>query len=256
MKTLDRMKGKLPKVTDQSKPSDEEEDLALALTKAIDESIEKGLTGKFKKIGGFHPSNTNDCARYLVYQFRGIYIPSDVSARLQRIFDNGHATHERLYGYFEKMGILIADEVPVNTVLNWKDKYEVPIEGTTDGLINWNGEKIIELKSIADAGFAQRRLFNKPKADHYKQIQIYMAATGVDSGFVIYENKNTQQILTFEIHKDEEFLDKLFKKYAKIYKAYKDDKLPKRYKSPTSEHCKYCNLRDFCWSDSDEGVAI
>lgn len=257
MKTLARMKGKVPKVSDEDtvKPDEDELDLATALTKAIDESIEKGLTGKYKKIGGFHPSNTNDCARYLVYLFRGIFVPSDVTARLQRIFDNGHATHSRLYGYFENMGILIADEVPINTVLHYED-YEIPIEGTTDGLINWDGEKIIELKSISDAGFAQRRLFKKPKSDHYKQIQIYMTATNIDSGFVIYENKNNQQILVFEVHKDEEFMNKLLKKYGKIYKAFKEGKLPKRYKSPSSEHCKYCNLKSYCWADEDVGVSI
>lgn len=257
MKTLARMKGKVPQVAeeDKAKPNPDEQDLAEALAKAIDDSIENGLSGKYKKIGGFHPSNTNDCARYLVYLFRGTFVPSDVSARLQRIFDNGHATHSRLYGYLEQMGILIADEVPINTILKYED-YEIPIEGTTDGLINWQGEKIIELKSISDAGFAQRRLFKKPKADHYKQIQIYMMASDINSGFVIYENKNTQQILVFEVTKDEEFMNKLLKKYGKIYKAFKEGKLPKRYKSPSSEHCRYCNLKDHCWSDEDAGVSI
>jgi CRISPR/Cas system-associated exonuclease Cas4 (RecB family) len=258
MKTLDRLKGKIPSVPDdkKSKPEDQGEDLALSLTKAIDKSIEANLDGKFVKHGGFHASTTNECPRFLIYMFRGVYLPSNVSGRLQRIFDNGHAVHSRLYKYFEQMGILIADEVPVNVTLKWKDKYEVPIESTMDGIIDWDGHKIIELKSISDTGFVQRKIFKKPKPEHYRQIQIYLAAADLETGFVIYENKNNQGILIFQIDRDEEFLDKLFKKYAKIHKAYKDGKLPKRYKSPTSDNCKYCSLNEFCWSDADAGVSI
>ena len=66
MKTLARMKGKVPQIAeeDKAKPDENEQNLAEALSKAIDESIEKGLSGKFKKIGGFHPSNISSGFRY------------------------------------------------------------------------------------------------------------------------------------------------------------------------------------------------
>ena len=55
-------------------------------------------------------------------------------------------------------------------------------------------------------------MLNKPKDEHYRQAQIYMECLNLDSGFVIYENKNNQQILPIFIERDQPFIDKLFKK--------------------------------------------
>lgn len=259
MKTLARMKGEIPKVDIKAVPEDD--DLAEALRLAIDKTLDDAQTGKFRQYKGFHASETNECPRYLIYMFRGRWLPSNISARLQRIFDNGHSFHARIGKLFESMGIVKGLEKPVNTTILWKDskgvEWEIPIESTCDGVITWGEEEsVIEFKSIGDAGYARLRIFKKPKVDHIRQVQIYMAALGLKSAYVIYENKNTQMIMIFRVEYDEEFINKLFKKYAKIYKAYKDGKLAPRYSSPTSQHCQYCNLRDECWADSDPGVKI
>ncbi len=255
------MKGDIPQIENRQIPEGaEDEDLALSLKKAIDANILEGLTGTKRTIKGFHPSNTTECPRYLVYMFRGEWLPPHNNPRLQRIFDTGHSMHKRMGDYFEKMGIVVALEKSVNTTLYHIDKdgkkWPVPIEGTCDGIIDWNGHKVIEFKSISDMGFAQRRVFGKPKPDHVRQTQIYLAALDLQIGYVIYENKNNQEILIFEVERDQVFLDKLFKKYAKIFKTFKDGKLPTRYKSPTCANCQYCNLNKKCWSDSDEGIKM
>ena len=103
------------------------------------------------------------------------------------------------------MGILLKEEVPIS----YDDP---PISGTADGIINFDGKKLIELKSISDAGFAYRRTYNKPKDDHVRQAQIYMHCLDLPSGFVIYENKNNQEILPIYIKRDDEFIEKLFKR--------------------------------------------
>jgi CRISPR/Cas system-associated exonuclease Cas4 (RecB family) len=139
------------------------------------------------------------------------------------------------------MGILVAEEIPVT-------HDEPPIEGTADGIIDWYGHKLIELKSISSEGFHYRQIYKKPKDDHYRQAQIYMRCLGLDSGYVIYENKNNQEILPLFIERDDVFIDKLFKKYNKIYNDFKEGNMPTQPYKRTSAKCVGCDLVDKCWS--------
>jgi len=213
----------------------------------IDSSLNERNKPEFKKVGGFHPSYTNQCARYWYYLFEGVVLETSFSAQTHRIFDNGHAVHDRLYKYFNNIGILVAEEIPVS--------YSNPsIEGTADGIIDWYGHKLIELKSISSEGFHYRQLYNKPKDEHYRQAQIYMKCLNLNSGYVIYENKNNQEILPIFIEKDDDFIDKLFKKYNKIYQDFVDGNKPKHPYKRTSANCQNCDLAKMCWSEDAPGV--
>lgn len=213
-----------------------------SLTKAIDLSFEKRNSKQFKKVGGFHPSYTNQCSRYWYYLFQGVEMETSFSPQTHRIFDNGHAVHERIYSYLRDMGILVAEEIPVS--------YDSPpIEGTADGIIDFHGKKLIELKSISNEGFEYRRIYNKPKDEHVRQAQIYMRCLDLDQAFVIYENKNNQSILPILIDRDDDFIDKLFKKYTKIYQNFTDGNIPAHPYKITSKNCSNCDLASMCWSE-------
>ena len=142
------------------------------------------------------------------------------------------------------MGILVDEEIKVT----YSDP---PIEGTADGIINWYGDKLIELKSISSEGFHYRQIYKKPKDDHYRQAQIYMHCLDLDSGFVIYENKNNQEILPIYIEKDQVFIDKLFKKYREFYGNFVTQNIPDRPYKRTSKNCSSCDLAALCWGDSE-----
>jgi CRISPR/Cas system-associated exonuclease Cas4 (RecB family) len=213
---------------------------------AIDSSFHKRNVPVFKQVDGFHPSYTNQCARYWYYLFNGVELTTSFNPQTYRIFDNGHAVHDRIYSYFKDMGILVAEEIPVT-------HEDPPISGTADGIIDFYGNKLIELKSISMEGFEYRRIYKKPKDEHYRQAQIYMRCLDLDSGFVIYENKNNQEIMPLMIERDDDFIDELFKKYRKVYQNYKDGSKPKRpYKSINSKQCSMCDVRSMCWSEIDE----
>jgi CRISPR/Cas system-associated exonuclease Cas4 (RecB family) len=244
MKSLDKLRNKVEEDIVAV------EDLSDKLSKSIDLHFESRNKKELKRVDGFHPSYTNQCARYWVYLFRGVEVESTFTPQTYRIFDNGHAVHDRIYSYLSGMGILLKEEVPIS----YDDP---PISGTADGVINFHGEKLIELKSISDAGFAYRKTYNKPKDDHIRQAQIYMKCLDLDSGFVIYENKNNQEILPIYMERDDIFIEKLFTKYRKIHKSFIDDVLPVRpYKSIDSKQCVSCNAKDFCWADLDLGKRI
>ena len=75
-----------------------EEQITKEFLDSIDEHLEKRNTPTIKKVGGFHPSYTNQCARYWHYLFEGTEVTTSFKPQTYRIFDNGHAVHERLYG--------------------------------------------------------------------------------------------------------------------------------------------------------------
>jgi len=249
MKSLKALREKKEKVVEKIEPESNisGSDLEISLVQAIDDHLSKRNEVSFKKVNGFHPSYTNQCKRYWYYMFEGVNTDVDFRPQTHRIFDNGHAVHDRLYKYFREMGILINEEIPVNYA-------SPPIEGTADGIINWYGEKLIELKSISSEGFHYRQIYKKPKDEHYRQAQIYMECLNLDSGFVIYENKNNQELLSIYIEKDQVFIDKLFKKYREIYGSFVQQIIPERPYKITSKHCQSCNVRSLCWSgENDNG---
>lgn len=221
-------------------------ELEQELVEKIDSSFVIRNKPQVKKVNGFHPSYTNQCSRYWFYLFEGIEMQTSFSPQTYRIFDNGHAVHERIYGYLRDMGILVAEEIPVT--------YEnPPIEGTADGIIDFHGKKLIELKSISNEGFEYRRIYNKPKDEHYRQAQIYMRCLDLDQAFIIYENKNNQQILPILIDRDDLFIDKLFTKYNKIHKDFLANNIPSRPYKKTSKNCRDCDLASQCWNDERSG---
>jgi CRISPR/Cas system-associated exonuclease Cas4 (RecB family) len=214
------------------------------LVSSIDSSFSKRNEKQIKKVEGFHPSYTNQCSRYWYYLFNGIEYTPSFSPQTYRIFDNGHKVHDRLYSYFREMGILLEEELPVT----YDDP---PITGTADGVIDFYGKKLIELKSISNEGFEYRRIYKKPKDDHVRQAQIYMKCLDLDQAFVIYENKNNQQILPILIDRDDVFIEKLFTKYRKFYKNFVEDTIPDQPYKMTSKNCSSCDLYSHCWSGNN-----
>ncbi len=238
-----------PKTPEKKKVEDNQA-IQASISKAVDKHIASGIKKRDKVIDAFSPSNTNMCPRYAVYLFRDGEEPDpDHDARVQRIFDTGHAMHERVCGYFKDMDILLEEEFPVV----WDSP---PIKGTCDGIIDWDGRKLIELKSINDSGFMTRKLYGKPKDEHARQAQIYMKCLDLDSGFVIYENKNNQELLFLLVQRDETYIKKLFKKYDTIWSAFQAGILPERPYVETSDKCKYCKLKARCWSDDEVSQKI
>ena len=252
MRSLNLVKNIQPPVKEKAEPKTKKKidipadtPLAESLLDALNESIGNDIEGRFKKRKGFVPSETNQCIRYLTYMLEGIFVPATHDSRTQRIFDNGNGFHERIAGYFEKMGILECTEFEVNSPIS----VPVSVYGFGDAIINWNGRKVVEFKSINDYGYINVKRMRKPKDDHFRQIQLYLACLDMDSGFVIYENKNDQNILVFEIQRDDAFLAKLYKKYVKVTETYEAGILPDRPYVKSSKSCLYCNVKDFCWSE-------
>jgi hypothetical protein len=110
------------------------------------------------------------------------------------IFLNGTYVHLRHQVVGLSAGYLRDAEVPVALP-------ELNLVGTMDAL-DIKGIPV-EYKSINQNGFGEVRSFGV-KREHRHQIHSYMLASGTDAFRVVYENKNTNDLLEFFVERDED----------------------------------------------------
>lgn len=238
----------------------EEENKNIDLPEMIDGFLYKKQESKNNKYKSesfyFHPSEFNrlGCLRKKQYRFVMENFKDDIleeskikkfeemfkgvknGAKLSRIFANGEDVHERYQKYFEDMGILVESE---RTLKN--DAYR--IKGKADAIIKLdNKEYIVELKSIN--GISASKL-TKPKPDHVKQINLYMFMTGIKEGFILYENKNNQEMLNFKVDYNYAKIEPMLIAMEKILNSIKNNELmPKKM-----DNCAACPFYKLCKYD-------
>jgi hypothetical protein len=225
-------------------------DLETSLVDAIDSKLEASNGTFWKQSESFAPSNTNPCPRFAIYRMKGYQQTTEILGQTRRIFDMGNRIEDAVGQMFTDLGILTDSQVPIEIT------DPVPIKGYIDFIIDWNGPKIVECKSINEAGFAFRSAYHKPKDEHFRQIQFYLHALDFEEGFLFYYSKNNSAILPLLVKRDDKFIETTFAKYKKIYDAFKEGKLPVRPYKKTSQNCSRCDAFDHCWTDKDDGVVV
>lgn len=206
---------------------------------------------------GFHPSvlgiKQANCMRRAVYLLRGAEKVPGFEARTLRIFDTGHAAHDRLQRSFEEIERNgdISDFVAEEAIKVEVDG--VPISGHADGVFVYEGKKILlEIKTCSETVFENRLRYKKPKDEHFAQANVYAHILGCDQIWILYENKNNQEIAIFPRTPDEKKYKDTIKKWKKAYEEfYKEDKLPAIAYSEGSEICEKCDLKHFCLTDTE-----
>lgn len=176
----------------------------------IIEAIDKYLQErpkKYRPIRCFHPSSLHKAESYLFKHYLEGDGGKEFDSRIIRIFDNGHATHDRLQGYLKEIGILLEAEVPLVD-----EDYE--IQGHCDGIVEINGMKgVLEIKSINLNGFYA---LHEPKAEHILQLNIYMHCLNIPRGVLLYENKNNQELKEFFVKQDTGIVNEVLNKIRNV----------------------------------------
>jgi len=186
------------------------------LIKAIDEYLQARPKDERAK-HCFHPSSLHKSAKELYHHYRSGDNNQKFEPRILRIFDNGHAVHDRLQSYLSDIGILIQTEVPVEN-----EKYE--IKGHTDGVIEINGaEGILEIKSMNANQFYS---LYEPKSEHLIQANVYMFCTDIPRACLLYECKDNQELKEFYIKQDPNILNPILEKIRSVQKHIKAGKEP------------------------------
>lgn len=228
--------------------------------KVID-ALEKGYLSqkredKWTQKKSFAPSSfaygKGVCPRYWYLAFDGNEFVETNDAWSIPIMGHGTTAGARIADAFRGAGVLVADEVEVTM----KDP---PIRGFIDVIVRIGTDVVIgEIKTTSEDIWRAKQVSMKPSAAHLLQILTYLKATGKKKGFLLYENRNTLQVLIMEINfdeKNEQILENALEWMREVYRAWEEQTLPKRpYRSQTVKVCQECPLNKVCWEETPEGV--
>lgn len=181
-----------------------------------------------------------------------------LSVGLMRIFEQGNAIHEKWQRLFIRGGYSKYYELDKT---QFNKKYRISF--TPDIICKipefYDGKMIGEIKSVNTFQF--QHMSRHPSA--WKQCQWYMYLTGIKKGFVLSEDKNTQdfkiEIYDFDHSIVDEFIDRAEQikfYYNRVYKSGKMVKRPDDAKKPECKRCADCAMRNACWGINGGGIKI
>ena len=218
------------------------------LVEAIEEGYRKDNVPKHMKKKTFAPStlvwNHGVCPRYWYLAFDGAEFFEYKSGKMITNMDSGSDRHTRIQKALEDSGMLIDNER--KTVND-----DPPIFGYTDSFINWNDtEYIVEIKTTNNDAFDRHKRSKKASTYHIVQLLIYMKIYKKKNGIILYENKNTHELLAVPVNITQnhvDFIDYLFGWMREVHAAWKDRKLPEvPFRSNDIKICQNCPIQQAC----------
>ena len=231
----------------ETQPVNEFDELVLEIIKGYEVSN----TSKFQKKTSFAPSTLvyghGVCPRYWYLAFDGGTFESNNTGKQIANMDSGTDRHERIQTAMGNAGVLISSEVDT--------KYEdPPIKCKVDCFIKWKDEEYIgEIKTKDDEGYKYYQKTRVPSSYQVLQLLIYMKIYRKKKGLMIYENKNTHDILILPININQahvDFVDYLFDWMRQVRSAWNDRKLPEiPFRGGKQiKLCEGCPLKNTCSS--------
>lgn len=178
-----------------------------------------------------------------------------VSVGLKRIFSEGDAIHEKWQRLFIRGGYakpLDCDRTQMNE--------DFDLSFTPDIICTIDGEQMIgEIKSVNSFQFQKMRKENKEHASGKKQLLLYMYLTGIEKGFTLCEDKNTQDIKADVYKSDYNAIKPYIARLEKI-QYYKQrlltkGRLVKRHSKCNGYNCKMaegCPMREVCYGKTKQ----
>ena len=123
----------------------------------------------------------------------------------------------------------------------------------------YDGKMIGEIKSVNTFQF--QHMTRHPSA--WKQCQWYMYLTGIHKGFVLSEDKNTQEFKLEVYDFDQSIVDPFIDRaeeikyyYKRVMTEHKMVKRPTDAKKPDCKRCQSCPMRNACWNINGGGIRI
>jgi CRISPR/Cas system-associated exonuclease Cas4 (RecB family) len=237
----------------------------------LNKTLEARNTARFRRKQSFSPSTVGyghgTCPRYWYIAFDGAVFVEENTAKGIANMDNGQYVHDRIGKLFKESPL---DIIAIEQELTTQDP---PVRGFIDVILNRAGESIVgEFKSARTESFTARRMANSPTPGHLVQVLMYMYLTDIQHGFVLYEDKNTNEIavlpMALDDHKEYvEYLITWLRSTRKVWEeaTWIDDSkehhfsnrdastMPKRPFRKNARQCKTCPVRDVCFSRAEEG---
>lgn len=181
-----------------------------------------------------------------------------INVGLMRIFEQGNAIHEKWQRMFIRAGYSTANDLDV-TQFNKKFRISFTPDIICEIPEFHDGKMIGEIKSVNTFQF--QHMTRHPSA--WKQCQWYMYLTGIHKGFVLSEDKNTQEFKLEVYDFDQSIVDPFIDRaeeikyyYKRVMTEHKMVKRPTDAKKPDCKRCQSCPMRNACWNINGGGIRI
>ncbi len=199
-----------------------------------------------KEIGRYYPSQIGSCLRKIWYSYK---FPIDTSPELVKIFELGNILHDFV------VEVLRSEKNPdiqlVSTELPFRQESEdFLVSGRIDNIIiiKASGRSIlVEVKSTGNVDFIEDAM-----PHNVVQLQLYMHATGIHDGVLLYIDKRNLRSKVFPVPYSEEEAKKIIDRFRTLHKFLKAGVPPDpeaRESRKTTWMCRYCEYRQKCYAE-------
>lgn len=204
----------------------------------------------WKQKTSFAPSSLGyhgQCPRYWYYAFKGEEFSYDPDPLGVANMNNGTSAGERIAGMLERAGILKGAEVELINE-------DPPIHGYIDALVMWQEQEVVvEIKTTRNSTFNSRANQNMVPGYQLLQLLIYMYLTDHERGFMLTENKDTNEFFVLPVKmttKNRKLVEDTLD-WMRTVKA--NEELPTRPFTKSSPNCKNCPVKKVCWAGYKRG---
>ena len=255
--------------------SEEDENFVEGLPTAINAGYLVKTKTKFVKKNNFSASGltygAGECPRYWTLAFDGqiTYDNSDAIGVANRT--QGSLGHARIQEAIQAAGLLAQDlemdpiprkyDQQTHPALEFRVKTDdPPFDGYGDVMIDYKGERLVgEIKTIKNDEFEYRKINRRSKMAHLMQLLLYMKVWKMRKGVMIYENKNTHELLTLPVVVNEHYrawAEEAFDWMKLVYKNWQEKQLPEIPYRSNSKICKVCPIQKACAEAGDGTIKI
>lgn len=200
-------------------------------------------TSRPKSPGRYYPSEIGSCLRKVWYSYK---YPQQIQPELLKIFEVGNMLHgfvvEVLKSEKNEEVQLLQSEFPLKI-----EAKDFTISGRVDDLIlvKTSGKTIvIEVKSTKSLAYV-----NQANQAHEMQLQLYMHATGIHNGIILYIDKSNLQSKQFEIEYSEQQVKGILERFSQLHQLITSNLLPiDEAKKDINKQwlCRYCEYSQKC----------
>lgn len=190
-----------------------------------------------------HPSETSKCQRAALFSLLSLEVDdlTGFDPIAMRWWDTGHLTHRRLQGYLWEAKLRNIGGIKAV----WEDvALSIPgllVRGELDAIVKLhNGATyVVEIKG------SSRRMFDAmdiPPPEWVSQIYCYMKATGIKTGLLLVECKDSQRFKVFYVPFEP-------KRWAQIEGWIRDlirHAAARKLPVINTNHCFFCKYHRFC----------
>jgi len=189
----------------------------------------------------------HSCDRWLWLSFRWAVIEK-FPGRILRLFRRGHHEEHFIVSDLRSAGVDIRDTAGAQSRVD----FGTHVSGSIDGVIHSGvpgaekGKHIAEFKTASKKAFddLEKNGVEKSKPEHFVQMQVYMAGTGIDRALYLTVCKDDDRIHTERVKFDKDVAGKAIARGQRIALS---DRMPEPISSDASWYqCKFCDAHEFC----------